>query len=427
MSWAEVLDEESFSVGLAPQADINTVGTVWTWIDCEMPQVSYDAAQTDTRRSARSRGSATKRLTGRVWPKLAIRFPVCGQQALQGATPAYAYSTDTPALKAANLLLGGLGGSFALAYAAADITTTDANTLSLATVAKMGALVAALEASGAVNAMGFAKSIGTVGPYATNLREDLKVASGASVKRLPTLNLYPSATALTAYTVRVCGEHVDMERKYLGCVPTKASFTFDADWRLYATVELIAYGGEPVVRTTGGGGLQTVTETLALEPLVARGGARFVLGANVFTTLNDATADADGTADIRDVELTWDIPHYVARKPTGVEGVSQIIARPPLISASFSVPDISDFQVGTEHFAEAAWRAQTAVSLSCYMGDTPGQILAWSIPGGIVANFPELVVVEGVRHRRVTLQAYDYTGDAAATDGGNKVHNFALG
>ncbi len=424
MAWAEVLEEDVFSVGVGAQADVNTPAVSYVWIDCEMPQVSHDAAQNDTKRSRRSRGAATPRLSGRVWPRLAIKFPVCGQLA------AYAYASDSPGFVAANLLLSGaLGGSTALAYQAAGVSPTDGNTVSLITSqGKLGALMAAIESGDAVNAMGFIKSIGSGGPYATNLREDMKAQPGTNVKRAPTLTVYPGATAPPAWTIRVTGEHADMERLYYGCVLTKAPFVFDADWRRPCPAELIAYGGEPSVRDTATGGLQTITETLALEPLVLRGGARYVLGSNIFTGFNDGTVDADGTCDIRNVELSWTIPHYVVPCPTGIEGVSEIVGKSPIIAASFSVPDISDFQTSAdEHFAEAAWRDKTAVSLSCYLGDTPGRLLAWSIPAGLVPSFPETINEDGVRHRRVTLEAGHNAGDEAVTEGGNKIHNFSLG
>lgn len=422
MAWAEVLDEESFSVGVATQSTINTAGSSWTWIDCEMPQVSYDAAQVETKRSRRSRGAASKRSTGKVWPRVAVKFRVAGQLA------AYAFASDTPGLKSQNLLLDFLGGSSAVTYQAACITTTDANTFSLVTSAgKLGCLIAAREATGVVNAMGFAKTVGSGGPFVTDLFEDLRVVSGSAVARLPTFNAYPSTTAPSPITIRVCGEHVDMERRYIGCILSKASFSYDADWRLWCTAEFIAYGGEPAVRTTGGGGLQVVAETLALEPLVARGGARFVVASNAFTTFNNASVDVDGTPDIRDVELNWEIPHYVATGPTGTEGVYTVVTRSPIVSAAFSVPDISDFHVSSEHFAEAAWRNQSALSLTCYMGDTPGQLCAWSIRSGIVTGFPEPVQVDGIRHRRVNIEAGYWSGDAASTDAGNKSHVFCLG
>ncbi len=424
MAWAEILEEDVFSVGIGAQTDINTPAVSYTWIDCEMPQVSHDAAQNDTKRSRRARGAATPRLSGRVWPRIAIKFPVPGQPV------AYAFASDTPAFLGANLLLAGaLGGSTALAYQLGGVSPTDGNTVSLITSqGKLGALMAAVESGGGVAAMGFIKSIGSGGPYATNLREDLKAQPGTTVRRAPTLTVYPGATALLARTIRVTGEHTNMQRLYYGCVLTKATFAFDADWRLHCTAELIAYGGEPSVRATAAGGLQTITEMLALDPLVLRGGARYVLGSNVFTAYNDGTADATGTCDIRDLELVWDIPHYVVPCPDGIEGVGSVVAKSPRVAATFSVPDISDFQnASAEHFAEAAWRDRTSIALSCYLGDTPGQLLAWNIPAGLVANFPETVNVDGVRHRRVTLEAGYYAGDEAATEGGNKIHNFAIG
>lgn len=412
MAWAEVLDEESFSVGFAPQSDINTVGSSWTWIDCEMPQVSYDAAQTDTKRSRRSRGAGTKRLTGRVWPRVAIRFPMVGQLA------AYAFASDTPGLKGANGLLDFMGGSAGIAYQASGVTPSDGNTVTLATsTGKLGCLIAAREASGLVAAMGICKSLSGGGPYTAELFEDMAVQPGSGIARIPSFTIFPSSTAPSSLTIRVTGEHANQEKRYLGCVLSKATMSFDADWRPYWNCELIAYGGE--VRGTSGG-LQTVAECLPLEPLVARGGARFVIGSNVIATLADGTVDADGTCDVRDFELSWEFPHYVARKPTGTEGVKEVIVRSPTQTVAFALPDISDYEVSSAHMGEAAWRNLTELSVSLYMGDTPGQIFSANIPRMIPTAYPEVVMIDGVRHRRFAGEAGAYTADGASTDAGNK-------
>lgn len=424
MAWSEILLDQEFSVGFAPQADINTTGSSWTWIDCEMPQVSFDAAQTDTKRSMRARGAATRILTGRVWPRVAIRFPVVGQLA------AYAFASDTPGLKGANGLLDFLGGTSAMTYQANGINPTDGNTISVVTTtSKYGCLIAARESAGTVSAMGFAKNITGAGPYPTDLFEDLKAQPGASTARIPTYNFYPGTTAPSSLTLRITGESSAMERRFFGCVLSKASFSFDADWRLYCTAEFIAYGGEcPKSELSGsGGGIQTVAECLALEPLVSRGGARWVVGSNVITSLADGTVDANGSADIRDVAWEWDIPHYVALMPTGRQGVKEVITRSPVISASFSVPDISDYEVTAGQFAEEAWRNLTEFSLSGYLGDTPGQIFALNLPRLIPTAYPEVVFVDGGRHRKVSGKCGHYTGDTASTDGGNKPARFALG
>lgn len=423
MSWSEILLDGEFTVAFAPQADINTAGSVWTWIDCEMPQVSFDAAQTDTKRSLRSRGAATKNLTGRVWPRVSVRFPLVGQLAT------YAYASDTPGLKGANGLLNFLGGTAAMAYQAAGLSPTDGNTVScLTTTGKYGCLIAGREASGAVNAMGFAKNINGVGPFTTDLFEDLKAQPGSSINRLATYTFFPSSTQPSPLTLRITGEHASQEKRYLGCMLSKATITFDADWRPYCTAEYIAYGGE--VRGTSGGlfaGSGSVEECLAIEPLVERGGARFVVGSNVFATLADGTVDADGTCDIRDIEITWDIPHYVATKPPGTQGVKEVLMRSPTISAAFTLPDISDFEVSGAHFAEEAWRNLTEVSFSMYLGDTPGRLFAANLPRLLINQFPEVVMVDGARHRRIQGKCGHYSGDTASTDAGNKVARFAVG
>lgn len=421
MSWAEIFDEESFSVGIAPQGSgINTPGTVWTWIDCEMPQVSYDAAQTDTKRSRRSRGSGTKRRTGRVHPRVAIRFPMVGQLA------DFDHTSDTPALEAANKLLDFLGGSSGIAYQASGMSPVDGGSVSLITsTGKVGCLVAGVESTGAVLAKGFIQSLSGAGPYTAALFEDLAAEPGTSIGRIPTLTIYPSTTAPTPITIRVNGEHADMARAYIGCVLSKATMTFDSDWRPYWNCEFVAYGGED--RTTYDGGLMAVTECLPLEPLVSRGGARFVIGSNVVGTLADGTVDPDGTCDVRDFELSWEFPHYATRCPTGTEGVGQVVVRSPMQTISFSLPDISDFEVSSEHMGEAAWRNLTEISVSLYLGDTPGQIFAANIPRMIMTAYPEVVMVDGARHRRFVGEAGHYAGDGASTDAGNKSGRYSWG
>lgn len=425
MAWSEVLLDGEFSVGFAPQStDINTTGSSWTWIDCEMPQVTLDAAQTDTKRAMRARGAATRPFTGRVWPRIAIRFPVVGQLA------AYAFASDTPGLKGANGLLDFLGGTAAMAYQTSCISPSDGNTITIATsIPKYGCLIAGRESSGAVNAMGFAKTWTGSGPWTTDLFEDLKVAPGSSIARIPTYNFWPGTTAPTPITIRVTGESAAMERRFIGCVLSKASFSFDADWRLYCNTEFIAYGGElPKAELSGsGGGIQTIAECLALEPLVQRGGARWVLGSNVFTGLSDGTVDANGSPDIRDVTWDWDIPHYPVHMPTGRQGVKEVLTRSPIISAAFSVPDISDYEVTLGQFAEEAWRNLSDFSLSGYIGDAPGQIFALNLPRLAPTAYPEVVFVDGARHRRVQGKCMYYSGDGASTDGGNKPARFALG
>lgn len=417
MAWAELFKNTDFSFGWAAQSDVNSGGSSFYFLDCEMPQVSYEAAQTDTKRARRALGAGTRRLTGKVWPRLSVKMPAFGQAA------AYAYASDTPALAGPNGLLNFFGGQSVVAYQASGINSTDANTMSLLTSqGKLGCLIAGREASGVVQAMGFAKTIGSGGPYNTDLFEDMRALPTNGIARIPSLTCFPGSTAPSPLTLRGCGAHTSMERRYLGCYLKKATLRFDEDWRPYWLTEFISYGGElPRAELPGsGGGLKAITEHQLLEPLLNRGGARFVLGSNVFTTFNNASVDADGTCDIRNLELSIEWEHYPVICPTGRQGVKEVVIGSPTITATFTVPDISDFESSGEQFQEAAWRNGTDVSLSCYIGDTPGQILAWNIPRGMPTIFPDPEWVDNAWHRKISLEAGDYTGDTSAADAGNK-------
>lgn len=419
MAFNEILDEEAYSIGIAPETDINTVGTVWTGIEFVSCSVSYEAAQVDTKRSRRSRGAATKVLTGKVWPRISLRFPEVGQLA------AYAYASDTPDFQAAMKLLDCLGGSSAIAYQASGMSPTDGNTVSLiTTTGKVGCLVGGRESTGLVTAKGFVQSLSGAGPFAATLFEDLPAQPGTTIGRIPTVTKYPSTMAPTSYSLRICGEHASKEYRFLGCYLTKAKRSYDADWRPYWDVELISYGGE--IDATSGG-LLAVTETLTIEPLIARGGSRFVLASNLFTGFNDAAVDVDGTCDVRNVELNFDIAHQPSLCPTGRQGVKEVRCRQPDIQVSFAVPDISDFHVSSIPFGRTAWEEQGEVSFSCYQGDTPGRINCWNMPRGLIRGYPSPLFIEGGRYLQMTIAAGDYTGDGASTDAGNKVFRWSQG
>lgn len=411
-AWNEALDEENFSVGIGTPADLNSQAESYTFIDCMMPQVSYETEQDDTPRARRSRGAGSHRLTGFVRPRVALQWPLKGQLAT------YNYASDTPGFKGANILLDVFGGSAAIAHQAAGIEPSDGNTISLvSSTGKLGCLVAGRESSGLVAAMGFIKSLSGTGPYTAQLFEDMKAQPGSGIARIPTLTTFPGTTAASPRVIRVCGEHADSERLYLGWYPNKFTFA-RLGGRWVVSAEGIAYGGEVV--DNGEGGLQPWTDCLMVEPMVSRGGDRVVLGSNIFTDYNDGTVDADGTCDLRDLEIEIDIPHYVVPCGPGNEGVLEVGLRSPQMIARFSLPETSDFFNGGKFFADQAWREMLDTSLSLYLGDTPGRGLAINMPRGITRVFPGAVFKDGIRHRPVELEAGYYDGDGADTDAGNK-------
>ena len=417
MSWSEIFGEGEFSFAFARQAvDLVTAGTSWVWCDTDMPQITPEAAQTDTMRSKSQRGSTTPVLAGREWYRISVKFPEQGQLA------PYDPTSDTPALVGAMGLLDWWGGSAALTYQAAGVDPVDGKTVTLTTsTGKLGCLVAALESDGTVDAMGFVKSQTGAGPWTATLFEDMKAQPGAGTARLPTLTLFPGTGAVVPYTLRVVGEDAFQDYRYVGCVPVAATRTYEEDRPMWE-VQFVCYAGE--VRGTDGG-LQDHAAVLMNDNILGNG--RHVVASNVFSALNDGTVDS-GTCNVRNLSLSVELPHRISYCPTAPQGVNAVKIGSPIFGASFAVPEISDFEdVADEQFAVSAWRAGTRVSLSCYEGDRPGVIHAWAMRSATVRSLPTMTFIDGVLHRQVEVQAGSYIGDGAGTDAGNKPMIMAVG
>lgn len=417
MPWNEILAEGEFSFAFAPQTtDLTTAGSSWVWCDVEMPQITPEAVQTDTRRSLSQRGESTPVLAGREWWRISVKFPEQGQLA------AYDPTSDTPGLQGAMGLLNFFGGSAALSYQAAGVDPVDGNTVTLTTsTGKLGCLVAALESGGTVDAMGFVKSQTGAGPWTATLFEDLKAEPGAGTARLPTLTLYPGTDAFVPLTLRLVGEDASQDYRYVGCIPASATRTYDNDRPMWE-VQFVCYAGE--VRGTSGG-LQDHAAVLMNDNILGNG--RHVVASNVFAALDDGTVD-NGTCNVRNLALSFELPHRISYCPTAVQGVGAVKIGSPVISASFAVPEISDFEdTDDEQFAVSAWRAGTRVSLTCYEGDRPGVLHAWALRGATVRSRPTPTFIDGVLHQQVEVGASAYTGDGASTDAGNKPIIMAVG
>lgn len=419
MPWTEVFDTGLFSVAIAEQVDAVTPATSgWVWIDADMPQVSPEAAQTDTRRSRSQRGASTPVLSGREWWRVTLRFPEIGQLA------AYNPASDTPdALGPMAPVLDAFGGSAALAYQASGINPTDGNTVSLVTsTGKLGCLVAGVESGGDVQAMGFIKSLSGAGPFAANLFEDLKAQPGSGIARIPTKTYYPGTTACKYWTIRVVGEDASQDYRYATCVVQSATRTYDESDRPFWDVVLVAYLGE---LRYANGGIRAVLAAKTHDNILGNG--RHVVASNIFTTHNDGIAD-NGTCNVRNLSLAIEWPHRISYCPHADQGVNGVKLGSPTITASFAVPEISDFEDGDdEQFAVSAWRDGTAVALTCYEGDQPGLLSAWAIRNGTVRGLPTPTFIDDVLHRQVEIQAGIYEGDGASTDAGNKPLVYAIG
>jgi hypothetical protein len=411
MGWGTIFEDTQFSVGIAPQgSDVNTAGSSWVWFECEMPQVSYDAVQYDAARSVSSYGAGSEPLAGREWPRLALKFPVPGQAAdwLAGDTATWAGIMDMLSWGQASTTTADLAGEFTLAG-------SDANTVVCDTDAPDIGCLLAISSSGAV-VTGWVESVATL---TATLWEDLPAMFADQADRLATLTVYPAGASATspsstpAWTIRVVGEDASQDRRYVGCVPASVEYTVEND-RLMASVEVVAYGGE-VIESSGG--LVALTGSLDMEPALGRGGARYTFASNLITSLDDGTADPDGTCDIRDLTLRYEMPHHIVMCPAETQGVNAVVARAPMITATFALPNIDTYEYpadGAEgHILVGAWRNKARLRLAAYFGNEPGKLFAWRIASGYVTGRPERAFIDGVEFIRATVRAGSNAGDTA--------------
>lgn len=425
MSQTQVFEEGQFSLGIAAQStSVNNEEEVVIFLD-DVREVSWthDTAQTTMENASKSaRAGMVAPFPGRELVRITTKFPPHGQAS------AYAFQSDTPALGGLMQALSHLGGESSIAYAAADIDPSDANTVTLATTpgaTAHGALLCARDGSGlGVRASGFIQDYDGAGPYTVTLFEDVATECAADAKRLATKTYYPATLNTAGYTIRVCGEHVSQDFRFVGCVPASIVETREGD-RLWWSVEWIAYAGE-VRPDSPAGGFKATTTFLPLAPIIgAAGGARYVLGGS-----STGTALPYGTPDIIVEEMRIAFKHKPEKAPPGMQGFKSVTQLTPTISVTLAVPDIDEFKNGStpsENTLVAAYRARTAISLSCYHGKDEGKIYSWNLPALRPMSRPEWAWIDNVGHFRAQLSTGAYSGDEESGGAGNKAARFGVG
>lgn len=423
MAFANVLDAESFAMAFAPQSSgLQVAGSAWVWFEGTMPQVQIEKSTNETRRSVGARGAGTKRKTGRRWYRITTSVPLHGQPSTYDPTVGSPAAYNVGALH----FLAHLGAGISVTYALNGVSpvAADANTVNLTGAAKNGCLLAYGDGGATpktVRGMGFVKDAAT--PATTQLFEDVGVIPAATDERWPTITYIPSATQPEPFTFRIVGEPTNQDLRFVGCHVSKLTPRVDGE-RLWLDVEFVAYAGRT---ETTSGGLVRPARYLSLDPVLARGGARLVIGSQVIATLNDGTADPTGSCDIRDLATTFEIPHRPVRCDSANEGVSEVTMLSPRISGSLWCPKVSDYEVSGRNIFEAAWEDETSLSLSFYLGDRPGCVFAWQLTAANITDY-NFAVNERAMGFNVSFEAGDdWIGDGASTDAGNTVSRVALG
>lgn len=424
MSQTQVFEEGKFSIGIATQSDLNTEATVTVFLD-DVREVSWthDTAQTDMANASRSaRADNVAPFPGRELVRLTTKFSPHGQLS------AYDFTADTPAPGGLMVALTHLGGVSSIAYAAADIDPVDANTVTLATTpgaTAHGALLCARDGSGlGVRASGFIQDYDGAGPYTVTLFEDTAAQCATDAKRLATKTYYPAALNSPGHTIRVCGEHVSQDFRFVGCVPLSLVETREGD-RLWWTVEWIAYGGE-VRPDSLDGGFKATTTFLPMAPIIgAAGGARYFLNGS-----SSGTAVPYSSPDIIVEEMRIAFRHHPEKAPPGLQGFKSVTQLTPMITVAIAVPDIDEFKNGTtpsENILVAKYRLRTTHSLSCYHGRDEGKIYSWNLPALKAMSRPEWAFIDNVGHFRAQLATSAYAGDEESGGAGNKAARFGIG
>jgi hypothetical protein len=426
MSIQSVLRENAYEFALADQADLATEGSSWIWHDASNVSVDEIVVEAKPNGPIRSRGGSVHPYLGRRWWAIKFRVPAHGQVA------AYAHASSTPAFGGGMLpLLAALGGANgdtnAIAYAAADVSPVDGNTVDCATTpgaTSPGSLLA-FGAAGVVTGMGWVEAVTHPStPYVVQFREDLGAVPGSGVLRYPTCSAIVVKDTPWYFTARLVGEDTDQDYRFLGGVPSAVHLKLDAD-RWWLDYEMICYGGTNFAGADGGLD-RAHTSYLALEPMLGRGGARVTLGGNVISAMDDGTADPSGSDDVRDLGFDIEIPHDPILNPSGPEGVSDVRVLTPNIMANLWIPRTSAYQVSAVDIVETARQNRTPLALNVYQGDTAGRLFALGMPAGRVVS-AKPAYNNGTWGTAVGLAAGLYDGDGASTGAGNKVFVAAVG
>lgn len=414
MALTDYLDIEEFACQYAVQTDgLNTPATTgWVGLDCTFPQITEEPVVVEQKRAIGARGETTPVIAGRKYYRIAFTCPNHGQ------LDDYDFTTDSIEIDENGALhfLGVLGGESVIAYAANNCGPVDGNTIALSTSGKDGCLIAFGDGVGGLTrGQGFIQDSAT--PATTQLFEDMAATRVpvANDERYPTRTLWPGTTQLAPVTFRLLGPLARHDFRFAGCHVAKIVPRDDGD-NSFLDVELVAYAGFD--DTQGEGGLQYPDDHLKLQPLLARGGARTVVGKNVITALDDGTAGS-GTCGLEEMTLSLDFPHDIVRCDEGLEGVEEVNVLSPMITGSLFCPGASSFEVDGENIFKTAYRNRTPISITRYLGDRPGAGFCWKV-GAANINKCEWTAVGRKQGYAIDWSAGPYRGDASSNDAGCK-------
>jgi|GEM_PF-3557809 len=411
------LEPGNFSIGFRLQDNLTTQAATgassdWEWMDAIVtgpPTWTYEEG-TDPKSSGQ-RGAKARKSVGRkvgTWP---FRLEMPGQLMAYDPT-----SDSVEAVGAWKLLFGGLGGSAASTYDAAEVASSGsaANVIEVTdAIAKMGTAWA-VGTAGAVRSIGFVESQdGTTVQLAFDMRA--VPVSGDSLYSM--LAAWPEKADAEAYTFRLCGDYASADYRYIGCVISECLLAWDNAGRCYGDFTVTIYAGED--KGTDGG-IRTVSGPYdQIDEYSGHGNAHLVIAQTVRTALDDGTAES-GVCGTQNHSLKLTFPHRTVTCPGADERVGAVSIKAPDIMASFDVDGSPDWDdVDGENLFKKLHRSQEIVPYAMTVGAAPGRCLGVHIPGGLVSSCQEKTI-DGALGYAVEIVPGQHTGSGASTDAGNK-------
>lgn len=408
-----------FSVGFATQTAYDAEDAVpsYTWLSCEMPDVSFAREITELDLGLDNDGVAATRVVGsKHGGTFTLSMPLRGQAS--GYDPTGAITVNPEMTLLADLV----GGSQTVAPQADLINgggTNDANTFEcngiLATVP--GAFTAlGVAATGVTTWAGF---VSTRAGQVYQGFEDSTISDVSNDDDLfGSYTVYPAGNQPVAKSFKIVGKEATQGLVLVGCIPESGSITLENG---KVPMLEISYRFTDYKYDTTSEGLQSAASYVRLPPVLGSKKGRLWLGGGIKESAvgeSNGTVETEGTCGVGSFKVDIACEVYEIPCHGSQQGVSQVFIGKRNITASFTIPHIAEY-INADG-GDSKWGISLsegkAWSVSLALGTAAGQMFSVLIPAGICTAQPDQGDVDGIQAFTLEFQPLDYSSDTDAAD-----------
>lgn len=417
-----------FSVGFDDQTayDKKDGGPSYTWIQCELPDVSFNREIEEFELGASTDGVASDFVAGSTHGgTVTLRMPIRGQASGYDATGAM---TENPEMKLIKELIG---TSVVKGYADGQgvESGSDANTAELtAGSADVGAFQAWGDTgTKALHLAGWVKS--QAGTTVTLFEDSIVSAMVDTSDLLPSTTIYPNGGQPTAKTIAIRGSHSTQSLVLIGCIPESGSISLENG---KVPVFEVTYRFTAYEYDTSDGGLQSATAYTRLSPILGTSYGRVWFGggnaADDGAGAQAGTANTEGTCGIGSFKLDIALDVYEIPCHGSAQGVSTVHVSKRNFTASFTIPALSTHVDATtkDSIFGVSLAQEKGYSLTVQVGKKAGELFAMIIPAAVVTSQPDWGEVDGIQSYTLELQPKEWSGDGSSSDAGNSPFRLAF-